>query len=127
MAPWRLFTSVRAWCVACAVTLATWRLCTGACTWCVLFVVSVATWRSFTDVGSCDAACVVSLAPWLSFVRGLCVVWGAAFYCAFMCPVWFLRAPRVLAALRDFGVVCVPRDGHGFLAPGAVPWLWPRA
>ena len=50
VAPWRLFTGVRALCVVCAVSVAPWRSFVGVRALCVVCVVSVAPWRLFTSV-----------------------------------------------------------------------------
>ena len=56
-----LFTSVRARCVVCAVSLASWRLFTDVRAWWVLCSVSLACWCLFTGVRTRCVVCAVSL------------------------------------------------------------------
>ena len=67
MAPWRLFTLLRAWCIVCAASSASWRLVTGVGAWCVVCAVSLAPWRLFTGVRSRYVLCAVSVASWRLF------------------------------------------------------------
>ena len=68
LAPWCLFTGVRAQCIMCAVSLASLRLFTAGRAWCVVCAVSLATWRLSSGVSAQCVMFAVSEASWRLFI-----------------------------------------------------------
>ena len=108
-----VITGVHAPCAVCAVSLATWRLPPSVHARCVVLCVRCP-WPRGTGstVCTCSVICVGCCGVLLFFVSAVVVP------CA---------QPGCTPYVFFFLVVCAPRVGWGYLAPGLVPWLWPAA